>query len=75
MVKATKYEAEDMKTELLVQNKQIEQLGENIDKTEANMIRVDSSMKKLLKNSNQWLLWGIVIVELVLLIVILFVLP
>ena len=42
VVKATKYEAEDMKTELLAQNKQIEQLGENIDRTEANMIKVDN---------------------------------
>ena len=42
VVKATKYEGEDMKKELLLQNKQLELLGENIERTDENMIKVDN---------------------------------
>ena len=75
MVKATKYEAEDMKTELLLQNKQIGQLGDNIERVDANMVKVDTQMKKLLKASNQWILWGVLIVELVVMLLLLFAFP
>ena len=72
MVKATKYEGEDMKVELLLQNKQIGQLAENIDRVDENMVKVDNRMKGLLKASSQWVLWAIIIVELVLMLVLLF---
>ena len=71
IVKATKYEAQDMNRELGFQNKQIDILGTNIDRVDANMIRVDSSMKKLLKSSNHVWLWVILIIELLVMIIIL----
>ena len=71
VVKATKYEGEDMEKELLLQNKQLELLGENIERTDENMIKVDSQMKGLLKASKQWVLWAIIVVELIVMILIL----
>ena len=71
VVKATKYEGEDMKKELLLQNKQLELLGENIERTDENMIKVDNQMKGLLKASKQWVLWAIIVVELIVMILIL----
>ena len=75
VVKATKYEAEDTKTELLLQNKQLEHLGDNIERVDENMVKVDNQMKSLLKASNQWVLWGIIVGELVLMLVLLFAIP
>ena len=52
VVKATKYEAQDFNTEIKGQNVRIEKLGNDIERTEANMIDADNKMTNLLKNSN-----------------------
>ena len=44
VVKATKYEAQDFGKEIKTQNVRIERLGNDMDRTEANMVDADSKM-------------------------------
>ena len=74
MVKATKYEAQDFNTEIKGQNARIEKLGNDIDKTEANMIDADNKMQNLLAHSNHCYLWMVIVIELVILILFFFIL-
>ena len=74
MVKATKYEAQDFNTEIKTQNAQITKLGDDIDRTEANMIDADSKMQNLLAKSNHCYLWIIIVVEIAILILFFFIL-
>ena len=74
MVKATKYEAQDFNTEIKGQNVRIEKLGNDIEKTEANMIDADNRMQNLLAKSNHCYLWVVIVIELAILILFFFVL-
>ena len=74
MVKATKYEAQDFNTEIKGQNVRIEKLGNDIDRTEANMIDADNKMQNLLAKSNHCYLWIVITVELLILILFFFIL-
>ena len=74
MVKATKYEAQDFNTEIKGQNVRIEKLGNDIEKTEANMIDADNKMQNLLAKSNHCYLWVVIVIELAILILFFFVL-
>ena len=74
MVKATKYEAQDFNTEIKGQNVRIEKLGNDIDKTEANMIDADNKMQNLLASSNHCYLWMVIVIELLILILFFFIL-
>ena len=73
VVKATKYEAQDFGSEIRSQNARIEKLGNDIDRTEANMIDVDGKMQHLLASSNHCYLWIIIIIELLIMILFFFV--
>ena len=46
----------------------IEKLGNDIDRTEANMIDADGKMQTLLKNSNHCYLWIVIVVELAIMV-------
>ena len=74
MVKATKYEAQDFNTEIKGQNVRIEKLGNDIEKTEANMIDADNKMQNLLASSNHCYLWMVIVIELLILILFFFIL-
>ena len=56
--------------ELVVHNEILGDLHQGIDWTQAKMIRVDNSLKKLIASSNQCCLWLIIIVEIIALILI-----
>ena len=71
VVKGTKYEGQNMKQELEEQMPMLNRLDRNIEVADANMIVVDNQMKKLMKKTNQWVLWGVLIVELVIMILLL----
>ena len=73
VVKATKYEAQDFNTEIKGQNARIEKLGNDIDRTEANMVDADNKMKHLLATSNHCYLWLVIVIELTILILFFFV--
>ena len=51
VVKGTKYEAQNTKQELEEQMPMINRLNRNIEVADANMIKVDNQMKKLMKNT------------------------
>ena len=74
VVKATKYEAQDFGTEIKGQNVRIEKLGNDIDKTEANMVDADNKMKNLLASSNHCYLWIVIVIEAAILILFFFIL-
>ena len=52
----------------------IEKLGNDIDRTEGNMIDADNKMQHLLATSNHCWLWMVIVIELVILILFFFVL-
>lgn len=66
-------QAQDTKTELTQQNKQLDRLANDIDETNTKMIKVDNDMKKLMAATNQKVCWGVLYCEVVLLFVFLFV--
>ena len=66
-------QAQDTKTELTQQNKQLDRLANDIDETNTKMIKVDNDMKKLMAATNQKVRWGVLYCEVVLLFVFLFV--
>ena len=43
-------------------------INEHIDKTNANMVDLDNSMKRLIAKSNQWCLWITFSLEVVVLV-------
>ena len=46
-------------------------INHQVDKTHAKMVKVDTKLKELIAKSNQWCLWCIIILEIVVLILIL----
>lgn len=71
-MQATKFEAQDMSGELKTQNKMMDRLNEDIDKTEANMVRVEGKMKTLMAKSSMCKLMTILIIEFVVLLLLLY---
>ncbi len=63
MVKDVKLVGQEFGTEAKRQNKQIEKLNENIDRVDDNMVDTTNRMNRMLKNSNQCVLWLIIIAE------------
>ena len=74
VVKATKYEAQDFGSEIKSQNVRIQKLGDDMDRTEANMIDADSKMQNLLANTNHCYLWCIIAGEMAIVILFFFIL-
>ena len=70
VVKATKHEGEEFKTEINKQNKQLENLNEDIVRVDDNMVDATNRMNRLLKKSNQWCLLAIIGGEIAILILI-----
>jgi hypothetical protein len=68
IVKNIKYENENFGQEVGYQNKLLDKLGVDIDKTHNKMVKVDSKLKELIASTNQWCLWIIIIVEIIVLI-------
>jgi len=63
VVKATKYEAQDFGTEIRGQNARIQKLGDDMTRTEENMVDADSKMQNLLAASNHCWLWMVIAIE------------
>ena len=72
VVQATRFEAENFGAEARLQNKMLDNLNNDIDRTEANMIRVEGKMKNLIKASSMCKLWSILLLEFVILLVLIF---
>ena len=70
IVKNIKYENENFNQEVTYQNKLLDKLGTDMDKTHNKMIKVDSKLKELIATSNQFCLWVIIFVEIAILIAI-----
>ena len=54
--------------EIDYQNNMMDNLNKGMDKTNMKMMRVDSKLKRLIAESNQWWLWCIIILEIVALV-------
>ena len=63
IVKDTKYVGQEFGTEVKKQNKQLENLNEDMDRVDDNMIEATSKMNRLLKKSNHCVLWLIIAAE------------
>jgi syntaxin 8 len=72
VVQATRFEAENFGAEARLQNKMLDNLNNDIDRTEQNMVRVEGKMKYLIKASSMCRLWSILLLEFVVLLVLLF---
>jgi len=65
VVKNIKYGQQEIGRETDTHMQLLDQASRETDKTTANMIVVDSKLKKLIKSSNTCCLWVVIIVELV----------
>lgn len=63
-----KYENQNFAQEVTYQNKMLTDLNSQVDRTHQKMVKVDNKLKELIAKSNQWCLWVIIIIELVILI-------
>ncbi|CDW77210.1 syntaxin 8 [Stylonychia lemnae] len=68
IVQNIKYENQNFGQEVTYQNKMLTDLNSQVDKTHQKMVKVDNKLKELIAKSNQWCLWVIIVVELVILI-------
>lgn len=51
-----------------MQNKMLDRVADDIDKTNTKMIKVDNDMKRLMQKANQKMCWGVLCCEIVILI-------
>jgi syntaxin 8 len=72
VVQATRFEAENFGAEARLQNKMLDNLNNDIDRTEQNMVRVEGKMKNLIKASSMCRLWSILLLEFLLLLVLIY---
>ena len=54
-----------------MQNRMLGDINVQVDRTHQKMVKVDGKLKELIAKSNQWCLWVIIVVELVVLILLL----
>jgi t-SNARE complex subunit (syntaxin) len=64
-------QAQDIGTEIGRQNKMLDNVADDIDKTNTRMVQIDNNMKRLMAKANQKMCWGVLCCEIVLLIVLL----
>lgn len=53
------------------QNKMLGDINVQVERTHQKMVKVDNKLKELIAKSNQWCLWVIIVVEIVVLILLL----
>lgn len=61
-----------MGTEIKNQNKMLDNVADDIDKTNTRMVQIDNNMKRLMAKANQKMCWGVLCCEIVLMIVLIF---
>jgi hypothetical protein len=66
-----KYENQNFNQEVTMQNRMLGDINVQVDRTHQKMVKVDGKLKELIAKSNQWCLWVIIVVELVVLILLL----
>ena len=65
IVKAMRHENENIHDEVVMQNKMLDKLGNEIEETNNKMIRIDSKLKRLIAKSKTCCLWIIIIIEII----------
>ncbi len=71
IVSNLRYENQNFAQEVTYQNKMLDKVNDDIDRNQAKMVKVDTKLKNLIKQSNQCCLWCIIITEIVALVLIL----
>ena len=67
IIQNIKYENQNFKSEVTMQNKMLDSLSVDMDNTQQKMVKIDSKLKQIIANTNTCKLWMIIIFEIFLL--------
>ena len=71
MIQNIKYENQNFKQEVTMQNRMLESLQVDIDDSHANMVKLDTRLKQIVSTTSTCKLWLVVVCEIFLLFFIL----
>ncbi len=63
IVQTIKYQNQDFNQEVTYQNKLLDNLNDNMERTHRRMVKVDNRLKMVIAKSNQKCLWFIIAIE------------